>query len=72
MASSRSAKEICRDDPGGISCKIAKDRERRRAAEGTAPEPETPSPPVKTEPPPSAVKDRQKYLDEQIRKAEGK
>lgn len=30
MPSSRSAKEICREDPGGISCKVAKKREARR------------------------------------------
>ena len=30
MPASRSAKEICREDPTGIPCKVAKKREARR------------------------------------------
>ncbi len=76
MPSSRSAKEICREDPNSISCKVATSREerrKRRAAEYG--ETEAPKPLVK-EPGPKkketdAVKQRRKYLDERIREAEG-
>lgn len=78
MPSSRSAKEICREDPGSISCKVATKREVRRkryaeqygdeTPEAEQPEAEPPAQDVETE----AIKpatERRKYLDEQERKA---
>jgi hypothetical protein len=56
MARSRSAKEICRDfGENDISCRVAKDQERRQAARSDveAPAPVEPPPP----PPPSPVED---------------
>ena len=76
MPSSRSAKEICREDPKGISCKVATKREARRKrreeeygeAPATKPPPKKPEP--KKPPPPKPVTERHRYLEEQIRKAE--
>ncbi len=76
MPSSRSAKEICREDPGSISCKVATNREARakRFEEKYAEEkpveaePEKPEEEVKS-PPPKPVTERQKYLDDLERKA---
>jgi hypothetical protein len=50
MPSSRSAKEICREyGESDISCKVARNRERRRAESGLH---DTP-PPESAEPPPT-------------------
>ncbi len=73
MPTSRSAKEICREDPDSISCKVATKREARRKryedkyggdpALREAPPPED----KETEAPkPDPLKERRKYLDEQI------
>lgn len=78
MPASRSAKEICREDPTSISCKVATKREaRRKRFEEQYAEPETeepeeveeaespePSDEVTEAPKPDPVKERQKYLDE--------
>lgn len=73
MPSSRSAKEICREDPGSISCKVATKREARRKRyreqyDDDKPEATTPEEDLKTEAPKPAT-ERRKYLDEQERKA---
>lgn len=71
MPGSRSTKEICQDDPKGIACMVAQDRDRRRASEGTAePMDEKPVPPVATAPP-TSIFDRGKQLEEKIKKAGG-
>lgn len=69
MPTSRSAKEICREDPDSISCRVATKRDARRErlkAKYGDEEPEAPPPEdKKTEAPkPDPVKDRRKYLDE--------
>lgn len=46
MPSSRSAKEICREDPDSISCKVATNRERRRKKREEEYGEETPAPPA--------------------------
>lgn len=84
MPSSRSAKEICREDPTSISCKVATKREARRKrfeeqyAEPEAEEPEeveeveeaeSPEPSDEVTEAPKPVTERQKYLDELERKA---
>ncbi len=75
MPSSRSAKEICREDPSSISCKVATSREKRRKrraaeyGETKAPKPKAKKGEAKA--PTDAATERNKYLDEQIRKAEG-
>lgn len=76
MPRSRSVKEICREDPDSISCSVATKREARRKRfeeqyaeeEPEEPAPEEPPPEDKeTEAPkPDPVKERQRYLDEQI------
>lgn len=78
MPASRSAKEICREDPTSISCKVATNRERRRKKRekeyGEKPKDETEAPkPEETEKvaPPSRF-DRQAQLDEMERKAGSK
>jgi len=77
MPSSRSAKEICREDPKGISCKVATNREARRKrrkeeyGEAPAPKPPPKKPPPKKRPPPKPATERHRYLEEQIRKGEG-
>ncbi len=77
MPSSRSAKEICREDPKGISCKVATNREARRKrrkeeyGEAPAPKPPPKKPPPKKRPPPRPVTERHRYLEEQSRKGEG-
>lgn len=74
MPSSRSAKEICREDPDGISCKVATKREARRKArdekygETPAPKPEPKKPEAKKPlKPPKPATERRRYLDEKIR-----
>ena len=73
VPSSRSAKEICREDPKSISCSVATKREARKKRRdeeyGTeAPKPtETPKQKKPTKP----ATERRKYLDERIREAEG-
>lgn len=69
MPSSRSAKEICREDPKSISCKVATKREARRKRyeeEYGDEKPEAPPPEdKKTEAPkPKPATERRKYLDE--------
>jgi hypothetical protein len=73
MPTSRSAKEICREDPDSISCKVATKREARRKRYkekygDDKPEAKTPEKDVETEAPKPAT-ERRKYLDEQERKA---
>lgn len=75
MPSSRSAKEICREDPHGISCKVATKREARRKrrkeeyGEADAPKPPPKKPEAKK--PTKPATERRKYLEEKIREAEG-
>ncbi len=75
MPSSRSAKEICREDPDGISCKVATKREARRKrrkeeyGETDAPKPPPKKPEAKK--PTKPATERRKYLEEKIREAEG-
>jgi len=75
MPTSRSAKEICREDPDSISCKVAKKREARRKRYKEQYGDEKPEAPEATKPEdrktkaPKPVTERQKYLDEQERKA---
>ncbi len=83
MPSSRSAKEICREDPTSISCKVATKREARRKrfeeqyaepeAEVEEPEEveeaESPEPSDEVTEAPKPVTERRKYLDELERKA---
>jgi len=77
MPSSRSAKEICREDPHGISCKVATKREARRKVrdekygETPAPKPAPKKPAPKKPPPPKPATERRRYLEEKIREAEG-
>ena len=78
MPSSRSAKEICREDPKGISCKVATKREARRKrreeeyGEAPAPKPPPKKPaPKKPAKPTKPATERRKYLEEKIREAEG-
>ncbi len=76
MPSSRSAKEICREDPDGISCKVATKREARRKrrkeeyGETPAPKP-PPKKPAPKKPPPKPATERRRYLEDKIREAEG-
>ncbi len=77
MPTSRSAKEICREDPDSISCRVATNREKRKkkraekygepvAVPEVEEEPEAP-PPEDTEteaPKPKPATERRKYLDE--------
>ncbi len=75
MPSSRSAKEICREDPKGIPCKVATSREarrKRRAEEfGETPAPKPPPKKPAAKKPTKPATERRKYLDEKIRAAEG-
>ncbi len=69
MPSSRSAKEICREDPDSISCKVATNREaRKKRRDEEYGEAESPKPPPKK--PTKPATERRKYLDERIREAE--
>jgi hypothetical protein len=77
MPTSRSAKEICRDQgENSISCGIAKDREARRAREGRdagtggppSAAPSSPSPPRSA---PISPLDRGRSIEEQIKRAGG-
>lgn len=71
MPASRSAKEICREDPESISCKVATKREarRKRFEEKYAEEPkeveevEEPEPTDEETEAPKPATDRQAYLD---------
>lgn len=79
MPASRSAKEICREDPTSISCKVATNRERRRKKRekeyGEKPKEETEAPkPEKTEETPEPISrfDRQAQLDALEKKAGSK
>ena len=75
MPSSRSAKEICREDPKGISCKVATKREARRKRReeeyGEAPAPKPPPKKPEKKKPTKPATQRRKYLEEKIREAEG-
>lgn len=75
MPSSRSAKEICREDPKGISCKVATNRERRKKERekefGTAAAPKPPPKKPEAKKPTKPATQRRKYLEEKIREAEG-
>lgn len=74
MPSSRSAKEICREDPNSISCKVATKREARRKARAVEyGETDAPKPDVsdKTPKKPKPATERREYLEEKIREAEG-
>jgi hypothetical protein len=77
MPASRSAKEICREDPDSISCKVAKKKEARakkyEEEYGDEPETEAVKPePEPSAPPPKPATERQKYLDELEEKAGSK
>ena len=69
MPKSRSAKEICREDPDSISCSVATKREKRRKkrdeeyGEKKPDVTEAPKPEEEEEPPPKPATERQKYLD---------
>ena len=75
MPSSRSAKEICREDPKGISCKVATNRERRKKERekefGPAAAPKPPPKKPEAKKPTKPATERRKYLEERIREAEG-
>ncbi len=83
MPSSRSAKEICREDPTSISCKVAKNREARRKkfeeeyaeepeeTEAEEPEETEVEAEAETEDPKPAT-ERLKYLDKLEREAGSK
>lgn len=75
MPSSRSAKEICREDPKGISCKVATKREARRKRReeeyGEAPAPKPPPKKPEAKKPTKPAKpatERRRYLEEKIRR----
>ncbi len=76
MPRSRSAKEICREfGEDDLACRVARNREARRAKSGLHTEAPRPAPPPEDEKPaPQEERDetkRRKYLDEQIEKAGG-
>lgn len=75
MGRSRSAKEICAEDPGGISCSVAKNREKRQAArdkEYGDPPPKTETKPKETkDAAPKAATERGKYIDAEVEKQGG-
>jgi len=75
VPSSRSAKEICREDPHGISCKVATKREarrkRRKEEYGETPAPKPPPKKPEKKKPTKPATERRKYLEEKIREAEG-
>ena len=81
MPSSRSAKEICREyGESDISCKVARNRERRRAESGLydAPPPESADPPP-TPPPAESeggsifdlFRGRRKQIEDEIQEGGG-
>jgi len=83
MPSSRSAKEICREDPTSISCKVATKREARRkeyeekyaepeAEETEIEETETEEAETEVTEAPKPATERQKYLDELEKEAGSK
>ena len=78
MPTSRSAKEICREDPDSISCSVATNREKRkkkRAERYGEPEEEAEVEvvePSEEEAPPISKFNRQAQLDEMERKAGSK
>jgi hypothetical protein len=75
VPSPRSAKEICAEDPKGISCKVATRREQRRKnrdeAYGLTPAPKPPPKKPAAKKPTKPATQRRKYLEEKILEGQG-